>query len=263
MVSRPQGAVLADTFASPINAVRHLPLRIAVYNVIAEAIRSNILQPGQLLPPEADLGAAFRISRTVMREALILLEEDGLIRTRRGIGRFVVDTLPRIGIERLRPIEELLSKADGSVKVKRLRTATARVTDFTKRGLDLAPDADVAVWETLLLAEGRPVALVQEWIALDSNRKPSAPATESILQAGCSREASMVGVLMAGLEDVLEKGTCEITVSNAGAHRAQPLEITDSSPVMLLTQTVFLHENPFLLAKYILRPDYAHITVVQ
>jgi DNA-binding transcriptional MocR family regulator len=35
-----------------------------------------------------------KVSRTVVREALMLLEEGGLIRARRGVGRFVADTLP-------------------------------------------------------------------------------------------------------------------------------------------------------------------------
>ncbi|MGC0238295.1 hypothetical protein [Arthrobacter sp. SD76] len=38
----------------------------------------------------------------------MLLEEDGLIRARRGVGRFISDTLPRIGIQRIRPFEEVL-----------------------------------------------------------------------------------------------------------------------------------------------------------
>lgn len=44
----------------------------------------------------------------VVGETMILLDEDGLIRTRRGVGQFVSDTLPRIGIERIRPFEEVL-----------------------------------------------------------------------------------------------------------------------------------------------------------
>ncbi|CAH0158692.1 hypothetical protein SRABI83_00894 [Arthrobacter sp. Bi83] len=43
-----------------------------------------------------------KVSRTVVREALMLLEEDGLIRAHRGVGRFVSDTLPRIGIKLIR-----------------------------------------------------------------------------------------------------------------------------------------------------------------
>lgn len=263
MVSRPGGAVSADTLVAPLNAPRHLPLRIAVYNAVAEAIRSKQLLPGQLLPPESDLGAAFRISRTVMREALILLEEDGLIRTRRGIGRFVVDVLPKIGIERLRPLEELFNRADGLVRVERLRIATARVTDFTMHGLALGPNANVVVWESVLFDDGQPVALIQEWIPTDADRASAAPAIETFLADDANEHASMLGVLQRALEENLDRGSCEITVSNAGAHRAQPLKVTDASPVMLLTQTVRLEDVPFLLAKYTIRPEFAHITVVQ
>lgn len=52
-----------------------------------------------MIPTETELCTDMKIGRTVIREALRLLEEDRLIRVRRGVGRFVSDTLPRIGIE--------------------------------------------------------------------------------------------------------------------------------------------------------------------
>lgn len=56
-------------------------------------------------PAETELGADYA------PEALILLKEDGLIRARRGVGRFISDTLPRIGIQRIRPFKEVLAGA--------------------------------------------------------------------------------------------------------------------------------------------------------
>ena len=80
--------------SQPVEAQPGSPLRVAVYSRIAEAIRNNLLTPGSMLPTETDLGTDMKVSRTVVREALMLLEEDGLIRARRGVARFVSDTLP-------------------------------------------------------------------------------------------------------------------------------------------------------------------------
>src|SRR5581483_11361583 len=99
--------------AEPVAQRGAVPLRVAVYTALAAAIRSGDPAPGSLLPFEAELCTAFGVSRTVMREALLLLEEDGLIRSRRGIGRFVVDQLPEIGLEQLQPVERLL-QTDGA-----------------------------------------------------------------------------------------------------------------------------------------------------
>lgn len=61
-----------------------------------------------------------KVSRTVFREALMLLEEDRLIRACRGIGRFLSDALPSIGIERIRSFEEVLGRAGQHIEINRV-----------------------------------------------------------------------------------------------------------------------------------------------
>lgn len=46
---------------------------------------------------ETELGAFLDVSRTVVREALISLEDGGMMVTHRGIGRFVTHSLPHVG----------------------------------------------------------------------------------------------------------------------------------------------------------------------
>ena len=55
-----------------------VPLVKQIYNSIAEAISQGNLQPGQLLK-EVDLQKAFSVSRAPIREAIRLLEADGLV----------------------------------------------------------------------------------------------------------------------------------------------------------------------------------------
>ena len=263
MVSRQLGTESIETFATPITGRNQLPLRIAVYDKIAKAIRTGELAPSQLLPTEAELGSAFQVSRTVMREALILLEEDGLIRTQRGIGRFIVDVLPKVGIEQLHPIEQILSLPIGRVEVKRLRAELEQVTDFTKRGLGLQEGAVARIWESGVLHDGANVAIVQEWV---SGEEPASTLTtdiRNILESKTNEDTSMLNALIGGLEDRLGPGTCEVSVSNAGAHRAQLLDVTGTSPVLLLSQTVAYRGASLFVAKYIVRPDVGHFTIVQ
>src|SRR3546814_16080560 len=61
------------------------PVRIPkAAEIIAQAIRRRIvlgdLVEGDLLPTEADLMTPFDVSRPTLREALRLLEDDGLVR---------------------------------------------------------------------------------------------------------------------------------------------------------------------------------------
>ncbi|MBT2513408.1 GntR family transcriptional regulator [Arthrobacter sp. ISL-30] len=105
----------ARFLSQPVVAQPGSPLGVAVYSRIPEAIRNGLLTPGSMIPTETEFGTDMKVIRTVVREALMLLEEDGLIRARRGVGRFVSDMLPRIGIERIRPFEEVLGSTGQQV----------------------------------------------------------------------------------------------------------------------------------------------------
>jgi len=67
------------------------PARLAsvVVDQLAHRIIGGELAPGSVLPTEGALGEEFGFSRTVMREALKLLEERGLVRVEQGRGTTV------------------------------------------------------------------------------------------------------------------------------------------------------------------------------
>lgn len=263
MASRPVGAVSAATFAAPMTYRGPLPLRVAVYGEIASAIRSGVLRTGQLLPPEAETGAAFQVSRTVMREALILLEEDGLIRTQRGVGRFIVDELPEVGLEQLRPVEHMLSLPPGDIETSRVRAEREAVTDFTRRGLGLGPDGVSLMWETVVRHDSHPVALSQEWVAATGGHEGVPGTLTADLEREVQSDASMLAVLLGIFHRDLGPALCHLSVSNAGPDRAHMLDVGGSSPVLLVTQSVSRHGGPLYVAKHILSPEAGHLSLVQ
>jgi GntR family transcriptional regulator len=58
-------------------------------DAVVEMIVRQKMQIGDQLPSETELCEAFSISRSMLREALRLLEQEGLIRTEHGRGRFL------------------------------------------------------------------------------------------------------------------------------------------------------------------------------
>lgn len=64
-------------------------LAIQLRDRIADLIHGEGLKPGDKLPTEAQLTQRFKISRPALREALKLLEQDGIIYVEHGRGRFV------------------------------------------------------------------------------------------------------------------------------------------------------------------------------
>ncbi|RJG09015.1 FadR family transcriptional regulator [Pseudomonas cavernicola] len=62
----------------------------AAYELVVEQIRKSIFlgrfMPGDKLPPERDLAEQMLVSRTTIREAIRVLEGEGLVSTKRGAG---------------------------------------------------------------------------------------------------------------------------------------------------------------------------------
>lgn len=64
-------------------------IAVQLRDEIGDLIRKRALTPGDQLPTEAELTRQFGISRPALREALKLLEQDGIVTVTHGKGRFV------------------------------------------------------------------------------------------------------------------------------------------------------------------------------
>lgn len=71
----------------------HLPARIAAQ--IASEINEGRLKPGEKLPTEHVLAKTLGVSRSVIREAIAQLRNEGLVETRQGVGAFVSERSTR------------------------------------------------------------------------------------------------------------------------------------------------------------------------
>ncbi len=75
-----------------------------VIDAIEEQIMAGLLRVGDPLPPERELAARLQVSRAGVREAVRVLESDGILRSQRGAGPEAgtfVSALPRQGLTRL------------------------------------------------------------------------------------------------------------------------------------------------------------------
>ncbi|WP_344977249.1 GntR family transcriptional regulator [Streptosporangium fragile] len=99
---------------------RHRTLAVQVRDRLRTLVVEEGLRPGDKLPSENDLIARFNVGRTSVREALKLLEQEGLIQTRHGDGRYLTSqpSLDR-PLTRLEGVTEMLAsrgyKGDNTV----------------------------------------------------------------------------------------------------------------------------------------------------
>lgn len=78
-----------------IDRTSPVPFYFQLARVLREEISTGRWEPGHRLVSEPDLGRHFGVSRTVVRQALARLEDEGLLRREKGRGTFVADARER------------------------------------------------------------------------------------------------------------------------------------------------------------------------
>jgi GntR family transcriptional regulator len=99
------------------------------------------MQPGDQLPTEPELAATFSVSRATVREALKLLEQDGVVHAMQGRGRFV-SPLGALNVERpitrYESITEMLESLGYTVTNSVLAVEETPATERVAEALDIA-----------------------------------------------------------------------------------------------------------------------------
>ncbi|RVU27765.1 GntR family transcriptional regulator [Streptomyces antnestii] len=140
-----------------------------VADTLRQQITSGAYEQGKL-PDERVLGHALGATRNVVREALALLGDEGLVIRRRGIGTQVVTAKYGHGLERLTGLAETL--VDHGTVTNEVRTA--RVVPHAPKAVTerlRLPDGSEAVHlERLRSLDGRPLSVDSTWLAPDIGR---------------------------------------------------------------------------------------------
>lgn len=243
---------------SPLTAGSGQPLRVAVYSRLSAAIRRGLLLPGAMLPKESDLGEQMGVSRTVIREALMLLEEDGLLLTRRGIGRFVTHKLPTPGLENLLPPEEIFGYPPGEIRLQRIDARLQQPSDFTHKLLETSDDDASWFCESLIYSGNTVIALLQEHLPagqrLDAADPRIAPAVDfSARQYHCR---SVHSLLLNILQETPQPAVCQLQAGVPGEDRGKKLDIAADAPVMVLTRSLRYPSGPLYLAKMVIKAGF-------
>jgi GntR family transcriptional regulator len=148
-----------------INFESHIPYYIQLMDILKEQIRTAKWLPGDQIPGEQELCSIYNVSRTVVRQALLELELDGVINRRKGKGTFIAE--PKISeglvqnltgfyqdmIERgLKPVTNVLHQI--------VVPATEKVALF----LAIQPGTEVIDIQRLRYINDEPIQLVTTYI---------------------------------------------------------------------------------------------------
>jgi GntR family transcriptional repressor for pyruvate dehydrogenase complex len=166
---------------------RAAPLADQVFGALQAEIVDGRLKAGERLPIEPQLAASFGVSRTVIREAVSRLRNDGLVTTKQGSGIYVADgPVNRIfrmapnSLENAETIREIFELRLG-IEVEAAAHAAKRRTpenlqslqkalkaiDATKAGADFGVEADVNFHRAVAAACGNAkIAAFQNYLSV-------------------------------------------------------------------------------------------------
>lgn len=203
----------------------------AVENEIRHAIVTGLYQPNTQLPAEAELMKLLGVSRTVVREALQMLEDDGLITRRHGIGTFVRRHSIAHNLNFNFGTTEMIKSAGltpgNAVLEVRVVAAEREVAD----ALELPLGAPVVVVERLRTADGKPVVHAMEYLSPDLVGDLDLAA---LLSTG---NGSLYEVIQVNMGSAIEYGLTRILPVVAPVDIAQKLQVEENSVLLYLLQT--------------------------
>ena len=145
--------------------------RMPRYHQIAQALRTRIGEgnppAGRPLDTQRQLAREFGVTLMTLRQALDLLEREGLITRRHGLGTFVASPTVEYDILHLRTFAGDLSARGEQVATRFLRSHFATADRWAARALGLDRGRRAFVLERLRLVDGRPIGFQASHLPAD------------------------------------------------------------------------------------------------
>ena len=149
-------------------------LHLQIQEHLRSLIEAGTYVAGDRLPSEVDLAAQLGISRPTLREALLHLEQEGVIVRRHGVGTFVSAHTPLFesGLELLESLDRQARRIGLNTQVVHLkaeeRSASPDEMDMLSHSAD--GPADVLSVDRVIAVDGRPVAHLRDVVPQDRLR---------------------------------------------------------------------------------------------
>jgi GntR family transcriptional regulator len=183
-------------------------MRVPRYHRIAQSLREQIasgaLEPGERLDNQRRLAEQFGVTLMTLRQALSVLERDGLIARRHGLGTFVASPSVDYDILHLSALAGDLTAKGQEVTTRFLRSGFARADRRAAAELGLPGRERVFALERLRLVDGRPLsfqtsflpaALGEEMAKVDLSHTPLRQALAHKLGVDVARARETVSAV--------------------------------------------------------------------
>lgn len=229
------------------------PLYLQVIDRIKQNIEDQTYKEGEKLPSEFELSKILGVSRATLREALRLLEEEGVVIRRHGVGTFVhTKPLFTAGIEEMYSVTDMIAKANMKPGTIFLSSSVQDATDEDKKRFNDDELHEMMEIERVRTADGNPLVYCVDKIPNEFVLNHSIHETTSIFRF---------------LEDMGHTMTYAVTyIEPIGYHEevSEILECEAGTSLLLLKQMHYdQHDRPLLYSLNYFRADKFKFHVVR
>ena len=199
-------------------------------NELRQEITDGTFRLGSQLPTEAELCEMLGVSRTVVREALRVLEDAGLVTRRHGVGTFVRNHQILKNLNFNFGITEMIESAGLKPGTSHLAVRKETADEEKSNQLRVPLGTPLVTVERVRTADGRPVVY-----SLDT-------LTEDLIQRArfdpeLLRTTSIYSLLQDSLGQAVEYGIARLLPVAAPSHVAEKLQLATNALTLYIVQT--------------------------
>lgn len=235
---------------------RYASLATRVAREIRKQLKSEYITGGKL-PSEHEMAAQFGVSRGTVRQALTILEREGVIFRRQGSGTFVNKYVLRIQAraEIAYEFTELLSIAGYEAGIHVLALEHCPVSNEIAELMELEPECVLLTVQKLFLADGQPAIYCIDYLPehlICTEYEPSElkqPIFEFLKQR-CGRSINM--------------NLTEIIPELADEHLAYILDVQPGEPLLRFDEIGYEQSGqPALFSRIYFKDQYIRFTMLR
>ncbi len=216
---------------------------------LRQAIARGTFRPGAQLPTESELCQMLGVSRTVVREALRVLEENGLVIRRHGVGTFVRDHPILKNLNFNFGITEMIESAGMTSGTSYLEIRSESADQEIAEQLRVPVGTQLVTVERVRTADGRPVVY-----SLDTF--PESVLQQTDFDPQLLRTQSMYNILQAALGQVIDYGIARLLPMSAPDFVTEKLELPQGALTLYIVQTDYSPDDePLVYSREYHLPD--------
>ncbi|MFZ7942902.1 MULTISPECIES: GntR family transcriptional regulator [Bacillaceae] len=229
------------------------PLYIMVYDKLYKLIMEGTFPPDSRLPTEPELAKRLGVSRMTLRQALALLQDDGLVRNVHGKGNFITKSHQNhrtVGLEKVgNPLYKCHSEIIDEVE---LNFRIDLVSDYAEEVLQKKMAAVVA-FERWYKSGEKVVAYSLTMMAVE---------TVTELNLDLQNDMQLLAMLEEKVYELANSSTIEIKRSVAVNKMLQKYQLFKGEECDLILESVYISDQyPVVYNKYYIPKEFSQIRI--